>query len=66
MQTRWQEGDQTKRVVSPLSLIISAFALVGDVRKTWTPELQKATFETDLVFIDLGKRASAFGWFNFV
>ncbi|MCB1692081.1 MAG: phosphoribosylformylglycinamidine synthase [Pseudomonadales bacterium] len=37
MQTRWQEGDETKRVTAPLSLIVSAFAPVSDVRHTLTP-----------------------------
>ena len=41
MKTVWQDGGEQKSVVSPLSLIISAFAPVEDVRKTVTPELKK-------------------------
>ncbi len=54
MQMRWQEGDKQKQVVSPLSLTISAFAPVTDIRKTVTPQLQQDVIETDLIFIDLG------------
>ena len=33
MATEWRDGDQSKKVVSPVSAIISAFASVIDVRK---------------------------------
>jgi phosphoribosylformylglycinamidine synthase len=60
MATAWQEGDQAKKVVSPVSLIISAFAAVQDVRKTTTPLLKLqdesgAALETELILIDLGR-----------
>ncbi len=60
MATAWQDGDQSKKVVSPVSLIISAFAQVQDVRKTSTPVLQLtdssgAYLETELILIDLGR-----------
>jgi phosphoribosylformylglycinamidine synthase len=42
MQTVWEEGGEEKQVVSPMSLVISAFAPVDDVRKTLTPELKSA------------------------
>ena len=41
MKTVWQDGEEKKSVVSPLSLIISAFAPVQDVRKTVTPVLKR-------------------------
>ncbi|UXY16273.1 phosphoribosylformylglycinamidine synthase [Chitiniphilus purpureus] len=53
MKTVWQEGGESKEVVSPLSLIVSAFAPVNDVRRTLTPVL-KPEFDTDLILIDLG------------
>ncbi|HHK5578271.1 TPA: phosphoribosylformylglycinamidine synthase [Neisseria cinerea] len=53
MKTVWQDGADKKSVVSPLSLIISAFAPVQDVRKTVTPEL-KNVGDSVLLFIDLG------------
>ena len=53
MRTVWQDGDQQKSVTAPLSLVVSAFAPVEDVRRTLTPSLSldKAT---DLIFVDLG------------
>ena len=53
MKTVWQDGADKKSVVSPLSLIISAFAPVKDVRKTVTPELKNVE-DSVLLFIDLG------------
>lgn len=53
MKTVWQDGEEKKSVVSPLSLIISAFAPVQDVRKTVTPEL-KNVGDSVLLFVDLG------------
>ncbi len=53
MKTVWQDGAEQKSVVSPLSLIISAFAPVQDVRKTVTPDL-KPIEDSVLLFIDLG------------
>lgn len=60
LATAWQEGDQAKKVVSPVSLIISAFAAVQDVRKTTTPLLKLkdesgVALETELILIDLGR-----------
>ena len=53
MKTVWQDGEDKKSVVSPLSLIISAFAPVQDVRKTVTPELKNVE-DSVLLFVDLG------------
>lgn len=53
MKTVWQESQEQKSVISPLSLIISAFAPVQDVRKTITPEL-KSIENSVLLLIDLG------------
>ncbi|MCB1647733.1 MAG: phosphoribosylformylglycinamidine synthase subunit PurQ, partial [Pseudomonadales bacterium] len=52
MQTRWQDGDEDKRVTSPLSLIISAFAPVTDIRSTLTPEMQRDD-DTVLLLADI-------------
>ena len=54
MTTTWQDNDQAKQVVAPVSLIISAFAPVQDVRKTLTPQLQGTLTDTELILIDLG------------
>ena len=53
MKTVWQDGEEKKSIVSPLSLIISAFAPVQDVRKTVTPELKNVE-DSVLLFVDLG------------
>ena len=53
MQTRWQEGDDAKAVVSPVTLVVSSFAPVLDTRLTVTPEL-KDRDDSLLVLLDLG------------
>lgn len=52
MRTRWADGSQSKQVTAPVSLIVSAFATLGDVRPTLTPQLQPG--DTTLILIDLG------------
>lgn len=54
MKTKWEENGEQKEVISPLSLIISSFARVEDVRLTKTPQLRTDLGETSLIFIDLG------------
>jgi phosphoribosylformylglycinamidine synthase len=54
MKTVWRTRHEEQAVISPLSLIISAFASVRDVRKTLTPVLRTDLPETDLLLIDLG------------
>ncbi|MFT7559031.1 MAG: phosphoribosylformylglycinamidine synthase [Flavobacteriales bacterium] len=53
MRTAWNEGDGDKSVTSPLSLVITAFAPVKDVRLTLTPQLKLDKGDSSLVFIDL-------------
>jgi phosphoribosylformylglycinamidine synthase len=60
MATAWQDKGQDKKVVAPVSLIISAFASVQDVRKTLTPQLKLkdqdgAVLDTELILVDLGR-----------
>ncbi|MBD8164173.1 phosphoribosylformylglycinamidine synthase [Erwinia persicina] len=59
MKTRWQQGSEQREMTSPLSLVITAFARVEDVRKTVTPQLQ--TGDNALMLIDLGKGVNALG-----
>ena len=61
MKTVWQEDHQTKTVTSPLSLIITGFAPVVDVRKTLTPELKRDQGPTDLILIDLANGQNRLG-----
>lgn len=60
MQTRWRDDDGEKVMTAPLSLIVSAFAPVGDVAKTLTPQLQSGE-DTCLVLLDLGRGRSRLG-----
>mgnify|MGYP003637005156 CR=1 FL=1 len=53
MKTAWKEQGSEKTVSSPLSLIITAFSPVKDIRKTLTPQL-KTEIESSLILIDLG------------
>jgi phosphoribosylformylglycinamidine synthase len=54
MQTAWQDASgESKRVVAPLSLVVTGFARVYDVRKTLTPQLA-SDLDTALVLLDLG------------
>ncbi|MCB1890235.1 MAG: phosphoribosylformylglycinamidine synthase [Rhodocyclaceae bacterium] len=62
MKTAWEEGGEARQVVSPLSLIVTAFAPVGDVRRTLTPQLRFPDGEpTELLLIDLGQGRQRFG-----
>ena len=54
MKSSWQDGERTREVVAPLSLIVSAFAPVDDVRATLTPQLRRDCGATRLLLIDLG------------
>ena len=61
MRTVWDEGDEKKSVTSPLSLIITAFAPVQDVRKTVTPQLKTDKGDTQLLLVDLGNGKNRLG-----
>ena len=54
MKTTWLDQSQEKTVVSPVSLIVSAFAPVFDARKTLTPALDRNLKDSGLIYIDLG------------
>ncbi len=54
MKTVWRADGEQKSVTAPVSLIISAFAPVTDVRKTLTPQLRTDQGETALILVDLG------------
>ncbi len=61
MKTRWNEAGTEKSVTSPLSLVVSGFAPVVDVRQTLTPQLRLDKGETDLILIDLGRGQNRMG-----
>ena len=68
MRTQWtvQGGpsgsrSEKKKVTSPVSLIVTAFATLADVRGTLTPQLDAITEDTTLVLIDLGRGRNRMG-----
>ena len=60
MKTVWQDGAEKKSVVSPLSLIATAFAPVQDVCKTVTPDI-KPVADSVLLLVDLGQGKARMG-----
>jgi phosphoribosylformylglycinamidine synthase len=54
MRTVWRENGEQRSVTAPLSLIVSAFAPVVDVRRALTPELSREDGPSELLLIDLG------------
>ena len=54
MRTTWRESGVDHAVTAPLSLIVSAFAPVPDVRRVLTPVLATDRGDTVLIRIDLG------------
>jgi phosphoribosylformylglycinamidine synthase len=63
MRTKWDEQGLAKQVTAPLSLIVTAFAAVDDVRRTLTPQLRPdaEVGETELLLIDLGEGRNRLG-----
>jgi phosphoribosylformylglycinamidine synthase len=61
MKTVWQHQGRQRTMTSPLSLIVSAFAPVADVRRTLTPQLRTGCGDSDLVLIDLGRGRNRLG-----
>ena len=61
MRTQWDENGEQKSVTSPMSLIITAFGVVEDIRKTVTPQLRTDLGDTRLVAIDLSKGKNRLG-----
>jgi len=62
MKTVWRDAENEQHeVTAPVSLVISAFAPVADIRKTLTPQLRTDCGETDLILVDLGKGKNRLG-----
>lgn len=61
MRTVWPDKNEQKSNTSPLSLVISAFAPVLDIRRTVTPQLRTDKGESDLLLIDLGRGRNRMG-----
>jgi phosphoribosylformylglycinamidine synthase len=61
MKTVWRDGAAEKRMLAPVSLIVSAFAPVTDVHRTLTPELDLSGGPSSLLLIDLGRGRNRLG-----
>ena len=53
MRTRWHDANGAHEVKSPVSLVVTAFAMVADARKVLTPQL-RSDIDTSLILVDLG------------
>jgi phosphoribosylformylglycinamidine synthase len=60
MRTAWTDGDGEHQVLAPVSLIVSAFAPVRDVRRSLTPALDLSQ-PTRLLLVDLGHGRNRLG-----
>ncbi|KAI0471077.1 phosphoribosylformylglycinamidin [Xylariaceae sp. FL0804] len=66
MKATWKDSETEKQmsVTAPVSVVISAFTVVNDVRKTWTPQLRRVEDvgeETILLYVDLANGHKALG-----
>ena len=65
MKMKWkdQKTEEQKEVTAPLSLVISAFAPVANIKNTWTPALRRLedVGETSLFFVDLALGRKSLG-----
>ncbi len=57
MHTRWLDpaDGSVRQVSSPVSLVVSAFAVLQDVRGSLTPQLDRSVADSTLVLVDLGR-----------
>ena len=63
MKASWKDKEGSKSVTAPVSVVISAFGMVKNVRNTWTPQLRRVeeVGETVLMFVDLAEGRQAMG-----
>jgi phosphoribosylformylglycinamidine synthase len=61
MRTTWKDDGENKAVMSPVSLIVSGFAPVYDVRKSLTPQIRMDAGDTVMILIDLGRGKNRMG-----
>lgn len=60
MNTAWEQDGQSRQVTAPVSLVVSAFAPVTDIRQSVTPQLKQQS-DTSLLLIDLGRGKNRLG-----
>ena len=60
MSVAWTQSGREKRVTAPVSLNVTAYAPVADIRKTLTPQLQRLN-DSSLLLIDLSMGKNRLG-----
>ena len=61
MRARWTDEDGEHQVVAPVSLIVSAFAPVTDIRRHLTPQLRSVDERSHLLLLDIGEGSNRLG-----
>ncbi|MGZ8303657.1 MAG: phosphoribosylformylglycinamidine synthase [Telluria sp.] len=63
MRTTWRDDEASvqKAVTSPVSLIVSSFAPVYDIRRVLTPQIKVNAGATEMILIDLGRGKNRLG-----
>jgi len=61
LRASWQDGKDNYQVVAPVSLIVTAFAPVTDVRRHLTPQLESTDESSYLLLFDLGEGKNRLG-----
>ncbi|NJN46313.1 MAG: phosphoribosylformylglycinamidine synthase, partial [Candidatus Competibacteraceae bacterium] len=61
MKTVWEQAGESRSMTAPVSLIVSAFAPVRDIRATLTPQLRTDQGDSQLILIDLGRGKNRLG-----
>jgi len=61
MRTVWETEGQQHSVTAPISLIVTAFSPVRDLRQCWTPQLHTEQGPSVLLLVDLGKGRNRLG-----
>ena len=62
MRTAWNGADGAQEMTAPVSLIVTAFAPVADVRRSLTPQLRRDAGPTALILLDLGRGRNRLGF----
>ena len=61
MRTTWKENGDAKAVTSPVSLIVTSFAPVTDIRLSLTPQMRTDAGDSVLILLDLGRGKNRLG-----
>jgi len=65
MRTKWADDGVARQVTAPVSLIVTAFASIADVRGTLTPQLVTTehghVLDSTLILVDLGEGRNRMG-----